>query len=185
MHFLQGLVPTVAVFIAKTPFQFTVMDSFHSATETSKWNHVHKFSTSSTLPWQKRPSHRSVDLPLQFFTGYDITAMELSRSSRSSSIVIFDQRALNVHVETSGSTTSAIAPGRSKTPLLLSAKFSVQSELNGFFSFFHLAVVDKIASYADVLRLVMRDKPKNVCLGGYRQNGHDLFSFFSKAGHLN
>ena len=31
------------------------------------------------------------------------------------------------------STPSVIAPGRSKSPLLLSAKFSAQSELNDFF----------------------------------------------------
>ena len=33
------------------------------------------------------------------------------------------------------STPSVIAPGRSKSPLLLSAKFSAQSELNNFFDF--------------------------------------------------
>ena len=38
------------------------------------------------------------------------------------------------------STPSAIAPGRSMSPLLLSAKFSAQSELNDFFGFFRLAV---------------------------------------------
>ena len=41
------------------------------------------------------------------------------------------------------STPSTIAPGRSKSPLLLSARFSAQSELNDFFDFFHLAVADK------------------------------------------
>ena len=41
------------------------------------------------------------------------------------------------------STPSAIAPGRSKSPLLLSAKFSAHSELNNFFDFFRLAVADK------------------------------------------
>ena len=35
---------------------------------------------------------------------------------------------------------SAIAPGRSMSPLLLSATFSAQSELNDFFGFFRLAV---------------------------------------------
>ena len=42
-------------------------------------------------------------------------------------------------------TPSTIAPGRSKSHLLLSAKFSAQSELNDFFDFFHshLAVADK------------------------------------------
>ena len=33
------------------------------------------------------------------------------------------------------STPSAIAPGRSKSPLLLSAKFSAQSELDDFLDF--------------------------------------------------
>ena len=41
------------------------------------------------------------------------------------------------------STPSTIAPGRSKSPLLLSARFSAQSELNEFFDFFRLAVADK------------------------------------------
>ena len=41
------------------------------------------------------------------------------------------------------STPSVINPGRSKSPLLLSAKFSAQSELNEFFDFFRLAVADK------------------------------------------
>ena len=41
------------------------------------------------------------------------------------------------------STPSAIAPGRSKSPLLFSANFSAQSELNDFFDFFCLAVADK------------------------------------------
>ena len=41
------------------------------------------------------------------------------------------------------STPSVINPGRSKSPLLLSAKFSAQSELNDFFDFFCLAVADK------------------------------------------
>ena len=41
------------------------------------------------------------------------------------------------------STPSAIAPVRSKSPLLLSARFSAQSELNDFFDFFRLAVADK------------------------------------------
>ena len=41
------------------------------------------------------------------------------------------------------STPSTIAPGRSKSPILLSAKFSAQSELNDFFDFFHLAVADE------------------------------------------
>ena len=35
---------------------------------------------------------------------------------------------------------SAIAPGRSMSPLLLSATFSAQSELNDVFGFFRLAV---------------------------------------------
>ena len=38
------------------------------------------------------------------------------------------------------STPSASAPGRSMSSLLLSAKFSAQSELNDFFGFFRLAV---------------------------------------------
>ena len=41
------------------------------------------------------------------------------------------------------STPSTIAPGRSNSPLLLSAKFSAQSELINFFDFFRLAVTDK------------------------------------------
>ena len=41
------------------------------------------------------------------------------------------------------STPSVINPGRSKSLLLLSAKFSAQSELNDFFDFFRLAVADK------------------------------------------
>ena len=41
------------------------------------------------------------------------------------------------------STLSTIAPGRSKSPLLLSARFSAQSELKDFFDFFRLAVADK------------------------------------------
>ena len=52
-------------------------------------------------------------------------------------------------------TSSAIAPGRSMSPLLLSAKFLAQSELNDFF----------LASSALPLQA---------------KNGHDLF-FFSKA----
>ena len=38
---------------------------------------------------------------------------------------------------------SVINPGRTKSPLLLSARFSAQSELNNFFDFFRLAVADK------------------------------------------
>ena len=41
------------------------------------------------------------------------------------------------------STPSTIAPGRSKSPLLPSTRFSAQSELNDFFDFFRLAVADK------------------------------------------
>ena len=41
------------------------------------------------------------------------------------------------------STPSTIAPGRSESPLLLSARFSAQSELNDFFDFFRLAIADK------------------------------------------
>ena len=41
------------------------------------------------------------------------------------------------------STPSVINPGRSKSPLFLSAKFSAQSQLNDFFDFFRLAVADK------------------------------------------
>ena len=40
-------------------------------------------------------------------------------------------------------TPSTIAPGRSNSPLLLSAKFSAQSERNDFIDFFRLAVADK------------------------------------------
>ena len=49
-------------------------------------------------------------------------------------------------------TPSTIAPGRSKSPLLLSAKFSAQSELNEFFDFFHLAVADKNGQDPSFLR---------------------------------
>ena len=52
------------------------------------------------------------------------------------------------------STPSAIAPGWRKSSLLLSAKFSAQSELDDFFGFLRFAVAD--------------------------ENGHNLF-FFSKA----
>ena len=65
------------------------------------------------------------------------------------------------------STPSVIAPGRSKSPLLLSAKFSAQSELNDFFDFFRLAVADKnghdpsifAKAFEPILRHVLRDKP--------------------------
>ena len=59
------------------------------------------------------------------------------------------------------STPSTIAP------LLLSAKFSVQLELNEFFHFFRLAVADKnrhdpsifAKAFGPILRHVLRDKP--------------------------
>ena len=35
------------------------------------------------------------------------------------------------------------APGQSKSPLLLSTKFSAQSELNDFFGFFRLVIADE------------------------------------------
>ena len=52
-------------------------------------------------------------------------------------------------------------------PLLLSAKFSAQFELNDFFDFFRLAVVDKngydpsifAKAFEPILRHVLRDKP--------------------------
>ena len=65
------------------------------------------------------------------------------------------------------STPSVINPGRSKSPLLLSAKFSPQSELNDFYDFFHLAVAHKSghdpsifakAFEPPILRHVLRDK---------------------------
>ena len=64
------------------------------------------------------------------------------------------------------STPSTIAPGRSKSPLLLSARFSAQSELNDFFDFFRLAVADKnghnpsifAKAFEPILRHVLRDK---------------------------
>ena len=64
------------------------------------------------------------------------------------------------------STPSAIAPGRSKSPLLHSAEFSAQSELNNFFDFFRLAVADKnrhdrsifAKAFKPILRHVLRDK---------------------------
>ena len=64
------------------------------------------------------------------------------------------------------STPSTIAPGRSKSPLLLSARFSAQSELNDFFDFFRLAVADKnghdssffVKAFESILRHVLRDK---------------------------
>ena len=65
------------------------------------------------------------------------------------------------------STPSVINPGRSKSPLLLSAKFSTQSELNDFFDFFRLAVADKnghdpsifAKAFEAILRQVLRDIP--------------------------
>ena len=50
------------------------------------------------------------------------------------------------------STPSTIAPGRSKSPLLLSARFSAQSEHNDFFDFFRLAVADKNGHNLSFLR---------------------------------
>ena len=63
-------------------------------------------------------------------------------------------------------TPSTIALGRSKSPLLLSARFSAQSELKDFFDFFRLAVADKNGHYPSffakafepILRHVLRDK---------------------------
>ena len=48
-----------------------------SGTETSEWNQVRKFSTSSTLLFTEATSHQFVDLILQSFTSYDSVAMEL------------------------------------------------------------------------------------------------------------
>ena len=63
------------------------------------------------------------------------------------------------------STPSTIAPGRSKSPLLLSARFSAQSELNDFFDSFRLAVADKnghdpffAKAFEPILRHILRDK---------------------------
>ena len=64
------------------------------------------------------------------------------------------------------STPLTIAPGRSKSPLLLSARFSAQSELNDFFDFFRLAIADKnghnpsffAKAFESILRHVLRDK---------------------------
>ena len=64
------------------------------------------------------------------------------------------------------STPSTIASGRSKSPLLLSARFSAPSELNDFLDFFRLAVADKnghdpsffAKAFEPILRHVLRDK---------------------------
>ena len=87
---------------------------------------------------------------------------ELFSSYSGSSTVIFDRLALMLMWKPMGrirclaacSTPSAIAPGQSKSTVLLSAKVSAQSELGDVFGFFRLAVAD--------------------------ENGHDLF-FFPKA----
>ena len=94
------------------------------------------------------------------------------------------QEVVNSYVETDGSHSalgwvlaarstrsfvsgpSVINPGRSKSPLLLSAKFSAQSELNDFFDFFRLAVADKNGHdpsifakvFEPILRHVLRAK---------------------------
>ena len=75
---------------------------------------------------------------------------------------------LTGHIQrlTARSTPSTIAPGQSKSPLLLSARFSAQSELNDFFDFFRLAVPDKNGHYPcffakafePILWHVLRDK---------------------------
>ena len=65
------------------------------------------------------------------------------------------------------STTSTIAPGRSESPLLLSARFSAQSELYDFINFFRLAVADKnghnpsffAKAFKPILWHVLRDMP--------------------------
>ena len=93
--------------------EFRATGSFRSATGTSKWNQVRKFSTSSTLPWQKRQvtdlnslilyslavSHRlrRIAGPWSFC---HVSVFSLSTSSRGFSTVIFDRRVPNVHVET-------------------------------------------------------------------------------------
>ena len=64
------------------------------------------------------------------------------------------------------STPSTIAPGRSKSPLLLSARFSAQSELNDFSTSSALPLQTKTdttllffaKAFESILRHVLRDK---------------------------
>ena len=111
--------------------KFSVTDRFCSTTGTSKWNQVRKFSTTSTLLWQKQ----------QVFDSF-VSVFLLSRSSRGCKMVMWKPTG-PIQRLAARSTPSAIAPGRSKSPLLLSAKFSAQSKLNDIFDFFRLAVADK------------------------------------------
>ena len=70
------------------------------------------------------------------------------------------------------STSSSIAP------LLLSAKFSTQFELNDFFNFFCLAFADKnghdpsifAKAFEQILRHVLRDKPCDLFCDKLPQN---------------
>ena len=120
---------------------------------------LRKFSTSSTLPQQKRQvtdslifscslSPATIAGPWSFC---HVSVFSLSRSARASSTAIFDQLALNIDVETNGSHSALSCSFNSfshcswsaKEPLSLSAKFSAQSELNYFFKFFHLAAADE------------------------------------------
>ena len=63
-------------------------------------------------------------------------------------------------------------------PLLLSAKFSAQFELNDFFDFFRLAVADKnghdpsifAKAFEPILRQVLRDKPFDLFCDKLPQN---------------
>ena len=61
------------------------------------------------------------------------------------------------------STPSVINPGRSKSPLLLSAKFSAQSERNDFFDCFCLGVANKNGHDPSILRDKMTPLYLEIC----------------------
>ena len=95
-----------------------------------------------------------------------VSVFLLSRSSRGCKWVPF------------GAWLSARSTPSTIAPLLLSAKFSAQFELNDFFDFFRLAVSDKnghdpstfAKAFEPILRHVLRDKPCDLFLDKLPQN---------------
>ena len=128
------------------------MDSFHSGTGTSKWNQVCKFSTSSMLPWRKQQvtdllifscslspatiagpwsfCHVSVFFAFQIFKrffNHDFW-LACTKCSCGNWQVAFGAWLLVQLLQ-----PLLLVEVQCKSTLLLSAKFSAQSELNDFF----------------------------------------------------
>ena len=111
--------------------KFSVTDRFLSATGTSKWNQKHKFSTTSTIPWQKRQVTNSC-----------VLVFSLSRSSRGCKCSCGNRRvAIRRLVACQLLHPLLLVEVRALYYSLLS--FQPNLSLTVFFGFFCLAVANK------------------------------------------